>query len=57
MLLTCKDQIIQWKEGRIEVKAGGGTGDSKLHLEQWIKENYIEKLGAGDYGVSSERQE
>ena len=57
MLLTCKDQIGQWKgKVGIEVKAGGGTGDP-VPLEQWIKEKLHRKIGAGDCGVTVSEQE
>ncbi|MFN8318413.1 MAG: OmpA family protein [Saprospiraceae bacterium] len=40
------------KEGRIEVKASGGTGDLSYIWSNGSKKNFIEKLGAGDYGVT-----
>lgn len=40
------------KEGRIEIKAKGGTGDLEYMWGNGSKKNFIDKLGAGDYSVT-----
>lgn len=40
------------KEGRIEVNGTGGTGDLSYVWNNGSKKTFIDKLGAGDYGVT-----
>ena len=40
------------KEGRIEVSGTGGTGDLSYVWNNGSKKTFIDKLGAGDYGVT-----
>ncbi|MFM2392798.1 MAG: hypothetical protein RLZZ546_780, partial [Bacteroidota bacterium] len=40
------------KEGRIEVKAKGGTGDFEYAWGNGSRKNYIEKLAAGEYKLT-----